>query len=84
MAGRAALAARRRRDHRMGRLGSRAHCDCRNARTWSHTITPTTSCRARTTLLALPGIGDYTASAVMSFRFRRRIAVVDTNIRRVL
>ena len=35
-------------------------------------------------LLALPGIGDYTASAVLSFAFGERIAVVDTNIRRVL
>lgn len=35
-------------------------------------------------LIALPGIGDYTASAVMSFAFGERIAVVDTNIRRVL
>lgn len=35
-------------------------------------------------LLALPGIGDYTASAVMSFAFGGRIAVIDTNIRRVL
>lgn len=35
-------------------------------------------------LLALPGIGDYTAGAVMSFAFGERIAVVDTNIRRVL
>ena len=35
-------------------------------------------------LLALPGIGDYTASAVLSFAFGERIAVIDTNIRRVL
>jgi A/G-specific adenine glycosylase len=35
-------------------------------------------------LLALPGIGDYTASAVMNFAFGGRIAVIDTNIRRVL
>jgi A/G-specific adenine glycosylase len=35
-------------------------------------------------LLALPGIGDYTASAVMSFAFGSPIAVIDTNIRRVL
>ena len=35
-------------------------------------------------LTALPGIGDYTASAVMSFAFGERIAVIDTNIRRVL
>lgn len=35
-------------------------------------------------LLALPGIGDYTASAVMSFAYGVRVAVIDTNIRRVL
>ncbi|WP_314688387.1 A/G-specific adenine glycosylase [uncultured Bifidobacterium sp.] len=35
-------------------------------------------------LVALPGIGDYTASAVMSFASGRRIVVMDTNIRRVL
>ncbi|MFT8704867.1 A/G-specific adenine glycosylase [Bifidobacterium aquikefiricola] len=35
-------------------------------------------------LIALPGIGDYTASAVLSFAFGTRIAVIDTNIRRVL
>ncbi|MDF7640368.1 A/G-specific adenine glycosylase [Bifidobacterium sp. ESL0784] len=35
-------------------------------------------------LTALPGIGDYTASAVMSFAFGERIAVLDTNVRRVL
>ncbi|ATO42208.1 adenine glycosylase [Bifidobacterium asteroides DSM 20089] len=35
-------------------------------------------------LVALPGIGDYTASAVMSFAYGERIAVIDTNIRRVL
>ena len=35
-------------------------------------------------LLSLPGIGDYTASAVTSFAFGKRIAVLDTNIRRVL
>ena len=35
-------------------------------------------------LLALPGIGDYTASAVASFAFGRRHAVLDTNVRRVL
>ncbi|MCH9276903.1 A/G-specific adenine glycosylase [Bifidobacterium amazonense] len=35
-------------------------------------------------LTGLPGIGDYTASAVLSFAFGERIAVIDTNIRRVL
>lgn len=35
-------------------------------------------------LLALPGIGDYTAAAVASFAFGRRHVVLDTNVRRVL
>lgn len=35
-------------------------------------------------LLALPGIGPYTASAVASFAYHRRVAVLDTNVRRVL
>jgi A/G-specific adenine glycosylase len=35
-------------------------------------------------LTALPGIGDYTASAVLSFAYGERVAVIDTNIRRVL
>lgn len=35
-------------------------------------------------LLALPGIGDYTAAAVASFAFGARHVVVDTNVRRVL
>jgi A/G-specific adenine glycosylase len=36
------------------------------------------------TLLALPGIGPYTAAAVASFAFGQRHAVLDTNVRRVL
>lgn len=35
-------------------------------------------------LLALPGIGDYTARAVAAFAYGRRHPVVDTNVRRVL
>jgi len=35
-------------------------------------------------LLALPGVGEYTAAAVASFAFRQRRAVLDTNVRRVL
>ena len=35
-------------------------------------------------LLALPGIGPYTAATVASFAFRGRHAVLDTNVRRVL
>jgi A/G-specific adenine glycosylase len=34
-------------------------------------------------LLALPGLGPYTAAAVSSFAFGRRATVVDTNVRRV-
>jgi A/G-specific adenine glycosylase len=34
-------------------------------------------------LLALPGVGAYTAAAVASFAFGRRHPVVDTNVRRV-
>jgi A/G-specific adenine glycosylase len=35
-------------------------------------------------LLALPGVGSYTAAAVASFAFGARHAVLDTNVRRVL
>jgi A/G-specific adenine glycosylase len=35
-------------------------------------------------LLALPGVGDYTAAAVASFAFGGSHAVLDTNVRRVL
>jgi len=35
-------------------------------------------------LIALPGVGDYTAAAVASFAFGRRHVVLDTNVRRVL
>ena len=33
------------------------------------------------TLLALPGIGDYTARAVACFHYGRNVPVVDTNVR---
>jgi len=35
-------------------------------------------------LVALPGIGDYTASAILAFAHNKRSVVLDTNIRRVL
>lgn len=35
-------------------------------------------------LLELPGVGPYTAAAVMAFAFNKRSVVLDTNIRRVL
>ncbi len=38
----------------------------------------------REELLALPGIGAYTAAAVAVFAFGRKHAVLDTNVRRVL
>jgi A/G-specific adenine glycosylase len=38
----------------------------------------------RAALLELPGVGDYTAAAVLAFAFGRRSIVLDTNVRRVL
>jgi A/G-specific adenine glycosylase len=35
-------------------------------------------------LLALPGVGAYTAAAVASFAYGRRYATLDTNVRRVI
>ena len=35
-------------------------------------------------LLTLPGVGDYTARAVVAFAHRRRVPVVDSNVRRVV
>jgi A/G-specific adenine glycosylase len=35
-------------------------------------------------LLALPGVGTYTSAAVQAFAFGAHVAVVDTNVRRVL
>lgn len=39
---------------------------------------------SREELLALPGIGPYTADAIIAFAYRERSTVLDTNIRRVL
>jgi len=35
-------------------------------------------------LLKLPGIGQYTARAVLCFAFNKQIAVVDTNVRKII
>lgn len=35
-------------------------------------------------LRSLPGVGEYTAAAVAAFHHRQRVAVLDTNVRRVL
>ncbi|WP_253943865.1 A/G-specific adenine glycosylase [Nocardioides marmotae] len=40
--------------------------------------------RDHAALLALPGVGDYTAAAIASFAFGQRHVVLDTNVRRVL
>jgi len=40
--------------------------------------------RDATTLRGLPGVGEYTANAVASFAFGQRVAVLDTNVGRVL
>jgi len=40
--------------------------------------------RDRSALLALPGVGPYTAAAVASMGFGEPVAVVDTNVRRVV
>jgi A/G-specific adenine glycosylase len=40
--------------------------------------------RERAALLALPGVGSYTAAAIASFAFGQRQVVLDTNVRRVL
>jgi A/G-specific adenine glycosylase len=37
-----------------------------------------------TALRALPGVGEYTAAAVLAFAFGRRSIVLDTNVRRVV
>jgi A/G-specific adenine glycosylase len=39
--------------------------------------------REHSDLLALPGVGEYTAAAVASFAYGQRHAVMDTNVRRV-
>tara|TARA_Y100000310_G_scaffold172170_1_gene172282 strand:- start:4342 stop:5112 length:771 start_codon:yes stop_codon:yes gene_type:complete len=39
--------------------------------------------RQKDVLLSLPGIGPYTAGAIMAFAYNKEVAVVDTNIRRV-
>ena len=36
------------------------------------------------TLRSLPGIGEYTARAILCFAFNHQVAVVDTNVRKIL
>ncbi len=37
-----------------------------------------------TELLSLPGVGDYVANAILVFAYHQDVAVIDTNIRRIL
>lgn len=47
-------------------------------------LCPTSLPQTQTQLMQLPGIGRYTASAICSFGLNHAIAVVDTNIARVI
>ena len=40
--------------------------------------------RTEKELLALPGIGSYTARAIMCFAFEEQVIVIDTNVRKVI
>jgi A/G-specific adenine glycosylase len=40
--------------------------------------------RSREELLELPGVGDYTANAVMCFAFGRNVPILDTNVIRII
>ena len=35
-------------------------------------------------LMSLPGVGNYTASAILTFAYKQRIPIIDTNVVRVL
>jgi A/G-specific adenine glycosylase len=35
-------------------------------------------------MITLPGVGDYVANAVLAFAYNQDVAVIDTNIRRIL
>lgn len=61
-----------------------ARCGCTGRRCRSATDTTASSPRDVDALLALSGIGDYTARAVAVFAYGDRHPVVDTNTRRVL
>lgn len=68
-----------------GRLGYprralRLHAAASVIRDVHHGLVPTD----HDDLLALPGVGSYTAAAIASFAFGQRHVVLDTNVRRVL
>lgn len=49
-----------------------------------HTIHNDQLPESDTALLALPGIGPYTAAAIQAFTFEKEVVVIDTNIERIL
>lgn len=53
--------------------------DTETSSVW-HNLFPTTY----EDLIALPGVGDYVASAILAFAYNEDVAVIDTNIRRIL
>ena len=60
---------------------------CRNLRDAAHVIDDTYEGQLPRTLdelLGLPGVGQYTARAVLAFAYRCDVAVVDVNVSRVL
>ena len=68
-----------------GRLGYprravRLHAAATTIATQHDGVVPSTPDELR----ALPGVGEYTAAAVAAFAFGARVAVLDTNVRRVL
>ena len=73
----------RRCGHGAGSATRAARCGC-TRRPRHHRAARRRGARLVDELLALPGVGDYTAAAVASFAFGQRHAVLDTNVRRVL
>ncbi len=57
---------------------------CTSALSSSRVTTATSFPTTSKSLLTLPGIGSYTARAVACFAYRKRVPVVDTNVRRVV
>lgn len=55
---------------------------------WTNNLTPNTQHLefpvTYEDLIALPGIGDYVANAILAFAYNQDVAVIDTNIRRIL
>ncbi len=57
---------------------------CSRSRARPSPATAGSCLRTHETLLSFKGIGAYTAGAILSFAFRQRAAILDTNVARVL